>query len=124
MYIRVELVQEAVISFHQVSCFSDNLHQTSWPWANTLTSTTSCIKPTYSGRVHVSTKPASWLGGRKAVDKLVGGAALIFGHVLQVDGLLQKDLPLDAGPVVPLNGVDNLDKEERGKMSRLSKISH
>lgn len=46
------------------------------------------------------------------MDKLVGGAALVLGHVLQVDGLLQEDLPLDAGPVVPLNGVDHLDREE------------
>lgn len=45
------------------------------------------------------------------MDKLVGGAALVLGHVLQVDGLLQEDLPLDAGPVVPLNSVDHLDRE-------------
>lgn len=49
------------------------------------------------------------------MDKLVGGAALVLGHVLQVDGLLQKNLPLDAGPVVPLNSVDHLGKEECGK---------
>lgn len=49
------------------------------------------------------------------MDKLAGGAALVLGHVLQVDGLLQEDLPLDTGPVVPLNGVDYLDREEHSK---------
>lgn len=68
----------------------------------------SYIKPTYGRRVDVSAEPASWLRGREAVDKLVGGATLVLGHILQVDGLLQKDLPLDAGPVVPLNSVDHL----------------
>lgn len=74
----------------------------------------SYIKPTCGRREDVSAEPTSWLRGREAVDKLVGGAALVLGHVLQVDGLLQKDLPLDAGPVVPLNSIDHLDKEERG----------
>lgn len=42
------------------------------------------------------------------MDKLVAGAGLVLGHVLQVDGLLQEDLPLDTGPVVSLNRIDDL----------------
>lgn len=42
------------------------------------------------------------------MDKLVGGAGLVLGHVLQVDGLLQEDLPLHTSPVVSLHGVDHL----------------
>lgn len=42
------------------------------------------------------------------MDKLVGGAGLVLGHVLQVDGLLQEDLPLHTRPVVSLHGVDHL----------------
>lgn len=67
------------------------------------------LKRTYSWCVHISAEPAGWLRGREAVDKLVGGTGLVLGHILQVDGLLQEDLPLDAGPVVSLNSVDHLD---------------
>lgn len=67
------------------------------------------LKRTYSRCVHVSAEPASWLRGREAVDKLVGGAGFVLGHILQMDGLLQEDLPLDAGPVVSLNSIDHLD---------------
>lgn len=77
--------------------------------------TASYIKPTCGRRVDISAEPACWLRGRKAVDELVGGAALVLGHILQMDSLLQKDLPLDTGPIVPLNGIDHLDKEENGK---------
>lgn len=67
------------------------------------------LKRTYSRCVHISAEPAGWLRGREAVDKLVGGAGLVLGHILQVDGLLQEYLPLDAGPVVSLNSIDHLD---------------
>lgn len=45
------------------------------------------------------------------MDELVGGAGLVLGHVLQVDRLLQEDLPLDPSPVVSLDRVDHLDAE-------------
>lgn len=38
----------------------------------------------------------------------MGGTDLILGDVLQVNGLLQKDLPLDTSPVVSLDCIDNL----------------
>lgn len=46
----------------------------------------------------------------------MGGAALVLGHILQVDGLLQEDLPLDPGPVVPLNSIDHLVGEVRSEL--------
>lgn len=67
------------------------------------------LKPTYSRRVHVSAEPAGWLRGREAMDKLVGWTGLVLGYVLQVDGLLQEDLPLDTSPVVSLHRIDHLD---------------
>ena len=63
---------------------------------------------TYGGRVQVPADPADGLGGGEAVGELVGRAALVVGHVLQVDGLLQQHLPLDPRPVVSLYRVDDL----------------
>lgn len=48
------------------------------------------------------------------MDKLVGRTGLVLGDVLQVDGLLEEDLPLDAGPVVPLDRVDHLVTKTHG----------
>ena len=45
------------------------------------------------------------------MHKLVAGTGLVLGDVLQVDGLLQEDLPLDLGPVVSLNCVDHLNTQ-------------
>lgn len=45
------------------------------------------------------------------MDKLAAQAGLVLGHVLQVDGLLQEDLPLDPGPVVSLDCIDHLQTE-------------
>lgn len=42
------------------------------------------------------------------MHKLMGGAGLVLGHVLQVKGLLQQRLPLDLGAVVPLHCIDHL----------------
>lgn len=42
------------------------------------------------------------------MDELVGRTGLVLGDVLQMDGLLQEDLPLDPSPVVSLNRVDHL----------------
>ncbi len=69
------------------------------------------LKPTYNRRVHVSAEPAGWLKGLEAVDKLVSGTGLVLGDVLQVDSLLQEDLPLDTSPVVSLNRIDHLDTQ-------------
>ena len=42
------------------------------------------------------------------MGELVGQAALVAGHILQVDGLLQQHLPLDPRTVVSLHRVDDL----------------
>lgn len=70
------------------------------------------LRPTYSRCVDVSAEPADRLRRWEAVDKLVGGTGLVLGNVLQVDGLLQEDLPLDSGPVVSLNRVDHLHTQK------------
>lgn len=71
-------------------------------------------EPTYGRCVDVSAEPAGSLRRREAVDKLVGGTGLVLGDILQVDGLLEEDLPLDAGPVVPLDRIDYLDTNTHG----------
>ena len=76
--------------------------------------------PTYSRRVHVSAEPAGRLRRREAVDELVGRTGLVLGDVLQVDGLLQQDLPLDPSPVVSLNRIDHLTHGNTGRHIELN----
>lgn len=54
------------------------------------------------------------------MDELVGGAGLVLGDVLQVDGLLQQDLPLDPSPVVSLNRIDHLTHGNTGRYVELN----
>lgn len=69
------------------------------PLVNTLT---------YCGRVNVTAEPARRLRGCETVNELVRRADFVLRHIFQVKGLIQKDLPLYTGTIMPLDRIDYL----------------